>query len=364
MISPAAGTRTLLVNKDEAATVRHIFGRYLELGSVHVLQRELESAGIDSKLRTYATGRTSGGQPFSRGALFHLLRNKIYLGQVVHKDQVFDGAHDGIVEPELFAQVQARLDAQARRHRSTAEKRTIKAPLTGKLFDAAGAPMSPTTSRGKSGRSYRYYVSAPLQQGAKSSDPNRVERLAAPTIEQIITDAMGRWLPGAQYPFEIVRSVHLSDRGLQVTLDAAQASSSLAARLAEGEVILDRSPQSVSILLPIRFSVNGGRRVIAAASPLPPQPDPVLIAALRKAHSMLRTERGLPVIETAPASPYERSILRLAFLAPDIQRAILDGRQPRRLNLEALKQIDIPLAWSNQRQVLGFGSAVAPCSAD
>lgn len=360
---PAAGTRTLLVSEAEAVTVRHIFVRYLELGSVHALQRELESEGIVSKLRTYATGRTSGGQPFSRGALFHLLRNRIYLGQIVHKDQVFEGEHDGIVEPELFEQVQARLDAQARRHRSTAEQRAIKAPLTGKLFDAAGAPMSPTTSRGKSGRSYRYYVSAPLQQGAKSSDPDRVERLAAPTIERIISEAIGRWVPGAQEPFEIVRSVHLADRGLQVTLDAAQASN-LAARLADGEMILDRSPDSISVQVPVRFSVNGGRRVIAAAGLQPPRPDPVLIAALRKAHSMLRTERGLPVIETAPASPYDRSILRLAFLAPDIQRAILDGRQPRQLNLEALKQIDIPLAWSQQRQVLGVGSALAPCSAD
>lgn len=360
---PTAGTRTLLVNEAEAITVRHIFARYLELGSVHALKRELESAGIVSKLRTYATGRTSGGQPFSRGALFHLLRNRIYLGQIVHKDQVFDGAHDGIVDPELFERVQARLDAQVRRHRSTAEKRTIKAPLTGKLFDAAGAPMSPTTSRGKSGRSYRYYVSAPLQQGSRPANRGMVQRLSAPVIERTVNEAIDRWLPGAQYPFEIVRSVHLSDRGLQVTLDATQADN-LAARLAEGEAILDRSLDSVSILRPIRFSVNGGRQVIAAAGPLPPQPDPVLIAALRKAHSMLRTERGLPVIETAPASPYDRSILRLAFLAPDIQRAILDGRQPRRLNLEALKQIDIPLAWSNQRQVLGFGSAVAPCSAD
>jgi DNA invertase Pin-like site-specific DNA recombinase len=93
---PAAGTRTLLVNEAEAATVRHIFNRYLEIGSVHALQRELGEQRILSKLRTFSTGRTSGGQPFSRGALFHLLRNQIYLGKIVHKDQVFEGAHDAI----------------------------------------------------------------------------------------------------------------------------------------------------------------------------------------------------------------------------------------------------------------------------
>ena len=281
---PAAGTRTLLVNEVEAVTVRQIFSRYLELGSVHALQRELESEGIVSKLRIYATGLTSGGQPFSRGALFHLLRNKIYLGQIVHKDQVFEGEHDAIVEPELFEAVQARLDAQARRHRSTAEQRATKAPLTGKLFDAAGAPMSPTTSRGKTGRSYRYYVSAPLQQGAKSADLYRVERLAAPTIERIISEAIGQWMPGVQELFEIVRSVHLCERGLQIELGGTSMAH-LAARLADDEMILDRSPNSVSILLPIRFSVNGGRQVIAAAAPPPPQPDPVLILQVGSARS-------------------------------------------------------------------------------
>lgn len=102
---PAAGTRTLLVNEDEAARVRRIFTRYLEIGSVHALQRELASQGIVSKLRTISTGRTSGGQPFSRGALFHLLRNQIYLGKIVHKDQVFEGAHEGIVDPDQFEPV-------------------------------------------------------------------------------------------------------------------------------------------------------------------------------------------------------------------------------------------------------------------
>lgn len=76
---------------------------------------------------------------------------------------------------------------------------------------------------------------------------------------------------------------------------------------------------------------------------------------------MLRSERGMPLIETAPGSPYDRNILRLAFLAPDIQRAILDGKQPLDLNLEKLKKTTIPLAWSQQRKMLGFGEVGIPC---
>lgn len=84
----------------------------------------------------------------------------------------------------------------------------------------------------------------------------------------------------------------------------------------------------------------------------PPQPDRVLIAALGKAHATLSAERGLPTIEAAPTSPYDRNILRLEFLAPDIHQAILDGRQPHHLNLEALKNIKLPLSWSWQRELL------------
>jgi hypothetical protein len=56
----------------------------------------------------------------------------------------------------------------------------------------------------------------------------------------------------------------------------------------------------------------------------------------------------------APASLYNRRILRLALLAPDIQRDILCGRQPPHLNLETLMNSDIPLGWQQQRRALGF----------
>ena len=94
------------------------------------------------------------------------------------------------------------------------------------------------------------------------------------------------------------------------------------------------------------------------------QPDPILIRALRKAHAMLDRDRGMPVIDAAPVSPYDRNILRLAFLAPDIQRAILEGRQPPHLNLEAIRKINIPLAWSQQRGALGFAEPGRPCSVE
>ncbi|MEM8726118.1 MAG: recombinase family protein, partial [Pseudomonadota bacterium] len=333
--SPREGTRTLQVNQREAETVRSIFTRYLELGSVHALVRDLRSSGIVSKRRITTKGRAIGGKPFSRGALFHLLRNRIYLGQITHKGEVHDGQHDAIVDADLFDQVQTKLDAQVRRHRGKAARLSIKAPLTGKLFDAAGEPMSPTTSRGKSGRSYRYYVSASLQQGSRPADQNIVQRVSAPEIEKVVSEAVLRWEPKACDPLAVIRSACISERGLQVSVESSR-TTSVATRLASGETILDHAADAITILVPIQFASRGSKQKIVPARSRSPQPDPVLIAALRKAHAMLRTERGMPVMDVAPSSPYDRNILRLAFLAPDIQRAIVGGCQPLDLNLEKL----------------------------
>ena len=350
---PSDGTRTLKVNEEEAECVRQIFERYLEVGSVHALQRDLEERGITSKTHVTARGRSLGGRPLGRGALFYLLRNRIYLGQIVHKDQVYDGQHKAIIDADLFERVQAKLDAKVQGHRSKAAQRNASARLTGKLFDAAGEPMSPTTSRGKSGRSYRYYVSAPLQQGMRAGGQDIVQRLPALMIEREVGEAIRRWVAKVDDPFSILRSVNLSERGMHVTIDAVS-DAGVAMRLADGEALIDRDCQTITILLPVTFPAKGGRRLVVPAKTRSATPDPVLIASLRKAHAMLKAERGLPTITAAPSSHYDRAVLRLGLLAPDIQQAILAGRQPHHFNLDTFKSIDLPLLWSRQREVLGF----------
>ena len=247
---PASGTRKLLINEDEAATVRSIFSRYFELGSVHALQRELADQGILSKLRTYSTGHTSGGTPFSRGALFHLLRNRIYLGQIVHKDQVFEGEHDGIVDQDLFDQVQHKLNGNARRHNAAAEHRVTKAPLTGKLFDANGEPMSPTFSRGRSGQVYRYYVSASLQQGAAKSNDSIIRRLPGSAIETIVCDTAGSWLPRGKDPLKGIAAVRITDGGLTFECPSKLADD-IARNLSDGERIVHTSAKICRIHVPV-----------------------------------------------------------------------------------------------------------------
>jgi DNA invertase Pin-like site-specific DNA recombinase len=99
--------RTLVVNDEEAVTVRHIFQRYVNLRSVRALRAELDEAGIRSKRRTLADDTPYGGQKLSRGALYLMLQNRIYRGEITHKGNAYPGEHPAIVDKALWNQVQA-----------------------------------------------------------------------------------------------------------------------------------------------------------------------------------------------------------------------------------------------------------------
>lgn len=354
---PKTGTRTLVVNEAEAETVRHIFTRYLELKSVHALERELRAQNILSKRWISSKGKVMGGLPFSRGALFHLLRNPVYRGRIKHKDQCHPGEHQAIISGDLFQKVQDQLDAQSRRHRAAPERRIRRSPLTGKLFDASGELMTPSYSRGKNGKHYRYYVSTSLQQGACSKgDGSVLQRVSAQAIETLVTETLLRWNVGAARRLADIRCLHLHPNRLLIDLPKTD-ELEVADRLGSEERVIFSNKDTTRLELAISFPLRGGKReIIASASPAP-RPDPVLIAALRKAHRMVKSDRGMPLVEKAPVSPYDRKILRLAFLAPDIQRDILRGNQPASLHLEKLQHIRIPISWDAQRRALGWDSA-------
>ena len=156
-------TRCLVANPDEAAIVRLIFARYVELGSVASLKAELDARGIVSKARLSATGKAFGGKPFSRGALYRLLANRVYIGQAVHKGRAHPGAHAAIIERALFEAAQTTLNAN-RITRTNGYHADEPSLLGGLLVDAQGDRMSPSHAV-KNRKRYRYYVSQALLQG-------------------------------------------------------------------------------------------------------------------------------------------------------------------------------------------------------
>ena len=156
----------MVVNEAEAKTVREIFESYVQLGSVSDLQADLNRRGIVSKRWVSTSGRTRGGVKFGRGPLYWLLRNRVYIGRVSHKGQVFEGRQAPIVDPVLWEKVQGLLSAKnadrAKRHVCSSDR-----SLSGFLFDDHGNAMSPSYTTRPSGRRYAYYVSQALLQNAK-----------------------------------------------------------------------------------------------------------------------------------------------------------------------------------------------------
>src|SRR5262245_44815797 len=150
----------LIIVDSEAEIVRCIFRRYAELGSVRLLKDELEARSIQSKSRTSASGRLSGGKPFTRGALYLILRNRTYRGEVVHNEQSYLGDHEPIIDPPLLDAVQAQLTSNASQ-RNDGGKARQPSLLAGMLFDGNGNRMTPSHAVKKNTR-YRYYVSRSL----------------------------------------------------------------------------------------------------------------------------------------------------------------------------------------------------------
>jgi site-specific DNA recombinase len=364
------GDHVLVVNPAEAETVRMIFQRYLDLGSVRELEKELRERGVRSKARTLRDGTTQGGVVMTRGALYHLLQNPHYLGLIRHKAQTHPGQHPPIVEADLFHAVQAKLLAGRRRpgrpsRPSTGQEAQSSALLTGLIFNDQG-PLTPTFSRGSKGGRYHYY----LGRRGTSDIPWRI---SAPPLEAFICDQVRRVLDRpALVPAEVVgvlRRIEVRVRGVDLVLDGEAvfgldhpelALEDLRARLAPGERgVLEVGGQAVRVSLAVRMQFRGGRTWIEGAEPVAgarrPKTNPKLVRALREAHAVLHRigmsaldPQGSRKVCGAPPNTYLTRLAVLAFLAPEIQLDILAGRQPTNLALKDLLGGGIPLAWSDQ----------------
>src|SRR5208337_940500 len=173
--------RKLLINAQEAHTVEHIYRRYLELGCVQLLKEDLDRQSIHSKVRGQ-----KGGRSLSRGTLYKILSNPIYIGQIRHKGTCHPGQHEAIIDQELWEQVQQHMESNSVEHK-TRSHNTVSCPLTNKLFDISSERLV-SAHANKKGRRYRYYISQSL-----TADPRDASssgwRLPGQEIEQVIAHA-------------------------------------------------------------------------------------------------------------------------------------------------------------------------------
>ncbi len=383
--------RKLVINPAQADTVRLIYQRYLKLGCVRQLSKELAERRIVSKVRVSRNGIRSGGCRFSRGALYELLANPIYIGEIRHKQERHPGLHQAIVPRELWEKVQQRLKGNASRGRGT-PSRSITSSLAGKLFDADGQPLY-VQGAAKGNRRYRYYVSKCLVNGGVA-DNGKGWRLPGPEIERAVATAVGRILNDRAGLLDALQKSGIESPDARAALELGAVLSQRLAKEADAgaclvelvdRVVLRDDGVSVTLAIQVPCSRGGARTIslLKLSSFLPlkmrrrgvetriviaPGEDPArkIDAALLKAVARagawfdeLASGRVRSFGEIAQREGvtrrYVERLSRLAFAAPAIVEAICQGRQPANLSAETLlKRIDLPLEWSAQLKVLNL----------
>ena len=402
-----AHDRKLVVNEEEAATVRRIFRLYRQIRSVRELRHRLDAEGITSKRRVMRGGSVTGGKPINRGALYHLLRNRIYLGEVVHRDKSWPGEHEAIIERDLWDDVQAILAQNANGERQGATSRPSL--LTGLLVDDEGGRLSPSHAV-KQGRRYRYYVSRHLIVEGRKPD-RRGWRIPAADLEHLVLARIHAWLSDPAAVSEVIEddlqdaSAHaalvssarmLAERWPDLPPEETKAYLDvLVGRIVikAGSVVIGIDPEHVvetimvgpsavpaakpregrrearhpvALEIPATLKRAGtGVRLIVQGAANDAGPDRSLVRLLVRAFAIrekLDRNSDLTMQQVADAEgvgpSYVTRLLRLTFLAPDIVAAILDGRQPVELTANRLMgDTRLPLEWQAQRELLGVAPA-------
>ena len=381
--------RRLVVNRADAEKVKHIFRAYLEQGCVSKLQIYLEDHRIRSKKRISKTGNVTGDNAFCRGALYLMLQNRVYRGKITHKGESYPGQQPAIISQELWDKVQAQLKANLQSDQRRA-RGTDKSILTGLLFDGEGNRFTPSYSK-KKGKRYRYYVSRALLKLARTQQPGPT-RLPANQIEDLVIAEVRNLLRSPQRLLEIFGEHAANPETSRQLLESAVG---LGNRLEDilGSVIqrVTVHPRRIEILVgkpqlaraleideknaedakaePIRIEIAavlkryGGEvrlQLPPDARGTKPRPVPSLIKAVARAHEWAEQVRrgemdNVRTIarQTGFDERYVSRILPLAFLAPDVTEAILDGHHNKTLG-DSLG--NIPLDWVSQRSKVSAGN--------
>ena len=394
--------RKLVVNKAEAATVQHIFARYLELGSVVATVEVLNREGVVTKVSASSTGGQRGGIAWARGGLAHLLSNRVYIGEMRHKTEHFPGEHAAIISRDVWEATQALL-AGNRIARASNQNQSHTKLLRGLLYDGLGRRMQGSqTNRGT--RRYHYYITNPAD---ADTTPGPSRRVPASELEATVTHRLRAFLTNGTSLDEAATSLRLPDEHLSTFIRNATA---LAAAIEEDpaaathilrrvDVHDDRvdlticlaallqddrikarptaeSDQTASnmptasrtayrLSVPMARIKRGKevRLVIGDESSLSPaQTDLGLIKLMALARSAWQAmlaagDATLPSVAAAQGYSVEHftRLLRLSTLAPCIVAAIVEGRQPIALTRQRLAKLtNLPTDWAEQRRMLGF----------
>jgi len=351
--------RNIAVNEAEADRVRTIFRSYLRLGSLNLLMADLRKRGIVTKVRTLKSKETVGGIPFTRGSLAHLLRNRFYIGEVTFKGEVLGGEQPAIVDRELFEAVQARLNEQVNNHK--AARTRSEALLTGRIFDDRGNRMSPSHAS-KRGIKYRYYLSSALLQGRPAS-AGSVRRVPAAKIEALVINSVRDRLKQSTSTDDLDNRSFIASHVARVEVRSDE----LVIQLVRAQTSKRRAKNDNTLCVPWHKQLPTRRRELLLphtvqlqhARPIRSETRATLVASIARGRRWLNELVGDAKANVESIAKRESCSIRkinmtisLAFLAPDLVKAAIEGRLPRGMGVARL--VDPPAEWSRQRQMLGL----------
>jgi site-specific DNA recombinase len=355
----------IAVIQDEAERVRLIYRRYLEFGGVNALVRDLRERNIRTKSRLLATGATRGGVHFGRGSLFYLLRNRFYIGEVKYKDEILPGEQPAIMDRALFDAVQQKLTDQWTTRSTT--RNANDHLLTGILFDDAGHRMVPTHAA-KSGVRYRYYVSLPHLHGeSKTASVGSVSRIPATELEDVIVKSLHEH---AQKERPSSSGTRVVDRKVLqdsiARIDVHENHLAIRLKSANGEETSDSTDDQLLSIPWQKPPSRRSRQILLPHGVLRNEVRPTrierrvrLVSAIARGHRWLDEIVSGSVTDVQQIATRQKCSVRqvnmtisLAFLAPDLVRAAVEGRLPRGIGVERLR--DAPAEWSQQFEALGL----------
>jgi site-specific DNA recombinase len=378
--------RSLIVNPEEAEQVRTIFQEYVRLGSVYELYKWLKANGIRSKVRTATTGRKLGGAAMSRGTLYHLLSNPIYVGKTAHQGKLFPGMHAAIVEPDLWERAANRLKDN-RVSRQVSHNSPSERLLQDKLFSSSSERYTPTHAA-KKGRRYYYYTLQYSKGPHSAATPRRlpaveIEQIVVSQVQSLLRDpiqmadaysdlsvrelkllvAAGQHLAvqladdisheGMGFLRTILRSVQISEDNLRTEIDLLALKTIFLGESKEADHAA-QSKDLISLVSPLQIRRRGSEVRLLLSAGECNREEPSLIRAIARARDWADKVVSGEVSNLADIvrlsgldRHYAALLLKCASLSPQFISKVLAGKQRVELTVEGMSR-NAEFDWKEQ----------------
>ena len=344
----------LYEDKEHSYKIKTIFKKYIEFKSVAKLQNYLNESQI----------YTRTGKSFRKGNLHRILRNKVYIGKIEHKNEVYEGLHDGIIDEKIFNKVQKIMDENSVKAKNSIGSKHVSL-LAGKIFDDKGNIMSPSHSRNRHGACYRYYISQAIIQN-RADEAGTISKIPAWEIEQFVCENIKELILNKEqiqnyikdkpikkqnnilnflelYTPDVVfiRTVLnkttiyqdkiriLIDRDLLVQAIEAVTYGELLNFKSTGDYLLDFSYD-----VKISSANQKGTKIVIGHNKV--EYNLTLIQAITKGFYYFKLLQKGKMTKEQKSSSHIKRLMKLRLLPPEIIEAILNGTQDRTLTIKEL----------------------------